>query len=88
MISLADALVVHKTKKLGRLEEINKLVHWQRYEYRLKKIVSRSGLGPQGYSVLQLFKILLLQNLYGLSDPDMGEMLYDRCPFVVFVALG
>lgn len=79
--SFADLLVTQKSKGTTKLEKIHALVKWDRYKYRLKKILDRSGLGPEGYEPLQLFQALVLQNLYGLSDPEMEEMLYDRISF-------
>ncbi len=88
MDSFADEMVTRKSKGTHKLERIHDLVRWNRVSYRLKKILNRSGLGPTGYAPLQLFKALLLQNLYGLSDPQMGKMLYDRISFRDFCRLG
>lgn len=88
MVCFADALVTRKSKGTHKLERIHALVRWNRVSYRLKKILNRSGLGPTGYEPLQLFKALLLQNLYGLSDPQMEEMLYDRISFRDFCGIG
>ncbi len=88
MDSFADALVTRKSKGTHKLERIHDLVRWNRVSYRLKKILNRSGLGPTGYDPLQLFKALLLQNLYGLSDSQMEEMLYDRISFRDFCRIG
>lgn len=79
--SFADLLVTQKSRGTTKLEKIHSLVKWDRYKYRLNKILNRSGLGPTGYDPLQLFQVLILQNLYGLSDPEMEDMLYDRISF-------
>lgn len=81
MTCFADLMVTRKSSGTHKLERINKLLRWNRIAYRLKKVIHRSGLGPTGYEPVQLFKALLLQNLYGLSDPQMEEMLYDRISF-------
>ena len=65
----SELMVTQKTKGSTRLEKIEGLVNWKRLDYRLKKILSRSGMGPTGYPPQTLFKALILQNLYGLSDP-------------------
>tara|TARA_R110002095_G_scaffold191831_2_gene169526 strand:- start:562 stop:750 length:189 start_codon:yes stop_codon:yes gene_type:complete len=44
-------------------------------------------MGPTGYAPTILFKSLILQNLYGLSDPMLEEMLYDRMSFRRFCGL-
>ena len=84
MVSTAcfsDLMVTQKSKGTTRLEKISDLVRWERFDYRLDKILARTGMGPPGYQPQQLFKVLILQNLYGLSDPEMEEMLYDRLSF-------
>jgi IS5 family transposase len=86
--SFADLMVTQKSQGTTKLEKIHGLVRWERFRYRLKKILDRSGQGPTGYDPLQLFQVLLLQNLYGLSDPEMEEMLYDRISFRRFCNFG
>jgi IS5 family transposase len=81
-------LMTTRSKKASKLDRIHKLVNWNRFDYRLKKLLNRSGLGPIGYQPLTLFKALVLQHLYGLSDPEMEEMLYDRISFRAFCDLG
>ena len=81
-------LMTTRSKKSSKLDRIHKLINWKRFDYRLKKILSRSGMGPTGYPPLTLFKALVLQHLYGLSDPEMEEMLYDRISFRAFCSLG
>lgn len=79
--SLADICVTQKSRGSSKIEKIHDLVNWNRFGYRLCKIQGRSGLGRPSYDSVQMFKVLALQNLYGLSDPDMEEMLYDRLSF-------
>jgi len=76
-----ELMVTQKSKGSTKLEKIEALVNWKRLAYRIEKILNRSGLGPTGYDPIVLFKALILQNLYGLSDPEMEEMLYDRLSF-------
>lgn len=83
----SELMVTQKSKGSTRLEKIESLVNWNRLDYRLKKILARSGMGPTGYPPQTLFKALILQNLYGLSDPMLEEMLYDRLSFRRFCGL-
>lgn len=83
----SELMVTQKTKGSTRLEKIESLINWKRLDYRLKKILSRSGMGPTGYPPQTLFKALILQNLYGLSDPMLEDMLYDRMSFRRFCGL-
>jgi len=43
--------------------------------------------GRPGYPVLVLFRALLLQSLYGLSDRELEDALADRLSFKRFVGL-
>lgn len=83
----SELMVTQKSKGSTRLEKIEILINWKRLDYRLKKILARSGMGPTGYPPQTLFKALILQNLYGLSDPMLEEMLYDRMSFRRFCNL-
>lgn len=82
-----ELMVTQKSKGATRLEQIESLVNWKRVDYRLVKILGRSGLGPTGYPPLTLFKAMVLAHLYGLSDPGLEEMLYDRISFRRFCGL-
>ena len=46
-----------------------------------------SRKGAPGYPALVMFKALLLQQWYGLSDPGLEEALAGRLPFHRFVGL-
>ena len=83
----SELMVTQKSKGSTRLEKIESLINWKRLDYRLKKILARSGMGPIGYPPQTLFKALILQNIYGLSDPMLEEMLYDRLSFRRFCGL-
>src|SRR5258708_3131098 len=45
------------------------------------------GEGEAAYPPLMMFKVLLLQRWYGLSDPAMEAALFDRLSFLRFVGL-
>ena len=62
------------------LERIDGLVKWYRFEKLLKRV--RPGeTGRPPYPALKMFKALLLQQWYGLSDPGLEEALSDRLSF-------
>ena len=70
----------------ARLERLAGLVKW----YRFEKLLARArdgGPGRPGYPALLMFRALLLQSLYGLSDPGLEEALGDRLSFRRFVGL-
>ena len=54
---------------------------------RTGKPATTRGSGRPAYPSLLMFKVLLLQSLYGLSDAEMEEALGDRLSFRRFVGL-
>lgn len=80
----AEALVVGGGSR--RLEAIDALTDWAAVEALLAPIYA-SASGRPAYPVLTLFKIMLLQQWYGLGDPAMEEALGDRLSFRRFAGL-
>ena len=70
----------------GRLDRLHGLVKWYRFEKVLVP-VRDGGPGRPPYPPLNMFKVVLLQSLYGLSDAEMEEALADRLSFRRFVGL-
>lgn len=68
------------------LDHLHGLVKWYRFE-KVMSPLRDDGPGRPGYPVLVLFRALLLQSLYGLSDRDLEEALGDRLSFRRFVGL-
>jgi IS5 family transposase len=85
-LSFAEALLPGGLKGSGRLDRLAALVKWYRFEKRLAGLRSE-GPGRAGYPPVVMFKALLLQSLYGLSDPELEEALGDRLSFRRFVGL-
>ena len=69
-----------------RLSEISGLLEWGRFEAHLGSIY-KARRGEPPYPPLVMFKVLLLQRWYGLSDPEMEEALADRLSFRAFAGL-
>lgn len=88
MTSLADILVTQQSKGASKLEKISKIINWKRLGSKLDLIIQRGKMGRPPYPSLSLFKVLVLQRLYDLSDPQMEEMLYDRLSFRRFCDFG
>jgi transposase, IS5 family len=85
-LSLVDALVADRAGANRVLERIADLVRWDAVKALLVGL--RDGaLGQPGYSALVMFKALLLQQMYGLSDPQLEEALADRLSFRRFLGL-
>jgi IS5 family transposase len=68
------------------LEEINRLLDWSAFE-RLLLVIPTAAKGEPSYPALMMFKVLLLQRWYGLSDPAMEAALFDRVSFLRFAGL-
>ena len=69
------------------LRKVDVLLDWAAISSLLKHGLKRSGLGPQGYDRVVLFKCLLLGQWHGLSDPKLEESLRVRLDFMVFCGL-
>jgi IS5 family transposase len=86
-LNLAEALLGGAGRSSSPLDRLSGLVKWDRFEHLLARLRD-SGPGRPGWPGLVLFKALLLQSLYGLSDRDLEEALGDRLSFRRFVGLG
>src|ERR1700730_2625958 len=85
--SFVDALLPQGLGREGRLDRLSALVKWYRFEKLLKGLRDESSPGRPGYLPLVLFKALLLQSLYGLSDVELEDALADRLSFRKFIGL-
>jgi IS5 family transposase len=86
-LSMADAIIVQQPPKNKVLDDIDQNVDWRPLRRRMEKLYSRKGPGRPAYPVVTLFKILLLQSLYNLSDPAAEETIADRLSFRKFLGL-
>src|SRR3984893_10147087 len=68
------------------LYEISRLLDWSAFE-RVLAVIPVSAKGDPSFPPLMMFKVLLLQRWYGLSDPAMEAALYDRLSFQRFAGL-
>ena len=85
--SLVESLLPEKLGQNQRLERIHQAVDWG----RLRKLAAQVYGAPEGrpsYPPLLMVKVLLLEQWYNLSDPQMEEALGDRISFRRFVGLG
>ncbi|HKO18532.1 MAG TPA: IS5 family transposase [Acidobacteriaceae bacterium] len=69
------------------LDRLSGLVKWYRFEKLVGHLRDEGSPGRPGYPVLVLFRALLLQSLYGLSERELEEALGDRLSFKRFVGL-
>lgn len=84
----------HRYEKLGRtrdfLRRINLIVDWEAFRpllnVALKRSERKSG-GRPPYDAVLMFRILVLQALYNLSDEQTEYQILDRLSFVQFLGL-
>jgi IS5 family transposase len=84
-VSFGDWALAQRTRPNEVLEKIRVLVDLSQAERRLE--ATYSELGRPGHRAAVLLRVLLLQHLYGLSDPQAEEQLGDRLSFQKFVGL-
>lgn len=84
--SFVEAFASVKLGRNHRLDQVTALVRWSRFEKRLCKL-EPDGAGRPPFDPLVMFKALLLQQWYGLSDAQLEEALNDRVSFRRFLGL-
>lgn len=86
-----EELRLEKLEKQGDpLIPINNLIDWEIFRPLLNKAFRKDPKGPGGrppYDYLLMFKILILQRLYNLSDEQMEYQINDRLSFMRFLGL-
>jgi len=84
-LSFVDGLMA-KGRVASPLDKLDGLVRWYRFEKLLRRLRD-SGPGRAAWPAQVMFKALLLQSLYGLSDRELEEAISDRLSFRRFVGL-
>jgi IS5 family transposase len=82
---LTDALLIEH-RALTELNDILTLINWQSIEKPLTDLHS-SKKGERAYPPLMMFKALLLQSGYNLSDPQLAQQLARDLLFRRFVGI-
>ena len=85
-LSLAEALGVAGLGSNAVLDRIGVLTDWSVFSTPLAGLAD-AGPGRPSYPPLSMFKALLLQQWYGLSDAELESQLGDRLSFRRFVGL-
>ena len=87
---------VRREKRLtelgDQLERLNKVIPWEKFRPTLENAVKRESRHPKGgrpaYDCILMFKILILQAIYNLSDDQIEYQINDRISFMRFLELG
>ncbi len=72
------------------LEQLNSIVDWEAFRPTLETIRKKqrkSNAGRKPFDVVFMFKILILQSLYNLSDAQLEFQITDRFSFMAFLGL-
>jgi IS5 family transposase len=73
------------------LVKLNEIVNWEQFRGTIEKIRDKdrkSSAGRKPFDVILMFKILILQSLYNLSDDQIEFQIRDRLSFMRFLGLG
>jgi transposase, IS5 family len=85
--SFVEALLPRGAGSNAQLDRLAALVKWYRFEKLFGHLRDEGTPGHPGFPVLVLFRALLLQSLYGLSDRELEDALNDRLSFKRFSGL-
>jgi IS5 family transposase len=85
-LSLSEALISPSVGRSEVLERLREEVKWYRFEKLLSRLAP-DGAGRPPFDGLLMFKALLLQQWYRLSDAELEEALNDRLSFRRFLGL-
>lgn len=72
------------------LAKLDRIIDWEVFREPIEHAVVPEARGPDGrprFDVVQMFKILVLQRLYHLSDGQTEFMIRDRLSFMRFVGV-
>lgn len=86
-LSFGDFSLNFKQKLNNSLDRINRIVDWGSIN-KLLSSIHNCKRGRKSYSPLVIFKALLIQTWYNLSDYELEQALDDRLSFRRFVGLG
>jgi|TARA_B100001971_G_C18171331_1_gene527299 IS5 family transposase len=81
----------HQLHKLGNpLERLDKAINWEKFRPLLKKVHEKerkNNSGRKPWDVVLMFKTLVLQSMYNLSDDQTEYQVRDRISFMQFLGL-
>lgn len=86
-----ESMRLEKLSELGdSLERLNNAINWEIFRPTLNKVFRKQAKGAGGrppYDYLLLFKVLVLQRIYNLSDDQTEYQINDRMSFMRFLGL-
>jgi len=79
------------SKKKDVLDKLNTSIPWDDFRPILDQVHTKerkSNAGRKPFDVVLMFKLLILQNLYNISDDELEYQVNDRLSFMRFLGLG
>src|SRR5512147_946702 len=89
----ADKRLSALSEKGDPLEAIDRLVPWETFRADLESVVltpdeaKKSNAGRKPFDAILMFRMLVLQSLYNLSDEQVEYQVRDRLSFARFLVL-
>jgi transposase len=82
---------LEELSKMGDpLERLNTCIDWEQFRGILNKVLQKEPKGPGGrppFDYVMMFKILILQRFYNISDAQAEYQIKDRLSFMRFLGL-
>ncbi len=78
-------------EKKRTLGELNRVIPWESFRPQLEQIhgkPKKSNAGRKPMDVIVMLKLLVLQQLYNISDEELEYQVKDRLSFMQFLGLG
>ncbi len=79
------------SNKKPLLDRLNEIVPWEKFRPLLEQIYQKerkSNAGRKPLDVILMFKLLLLQKFYNVSDEELEYQVNDRLSLMKFLGLG
>lgn len=76
--------------RMNNLEKLNQVIPWEMFRDILNQVFRKKGKGPGGashYDYVFMFKIMVLQRFYGMSDEQTEFQIQDRLSFQHFLCI-
>jgi IS5 family transposase len=82
---------LRKLSELGdSLEKLDKHIRWEDFRGILTRVLKKEAQGPGGrppYDYILMFKVLILQKIYNISDDQTEYQINDRLSFQRFIGI-
>ena len=86
-----DTRLAELTKQKDPLVRLSEMIKWELFRPTLEKAMYKEAKGAGGrppYDYVLMFKVLILQRLYNVSDEQMEFQINDRLSFMRFLGIG